>query len=75
MHFIGVLNTKGGTGKTTLVSSCLAVRAARDARVAVVDLDPQGSFTDWHGRRGRSTDARGGPGQRCRRSSAAHRRL
>ena len=51
MHFIGVLNTKGGTGKTTL-ASCLAVRAARDARVAVVDLDPQGSFTDWHGRRG-----------------------
>ena len=51
MHFIGVLNTKGGTGKTTL-ASCLAVRAAREARVAVVDLDPQGSFTDWYGRRG-----------------------
>lgn len=51
MDFIGVLNTKGGTGKTTL-ASCLAVRAARDARVAAVDLDPQASFTDWHGRRG-----------------------
>jgi chromosome partitioning protein len=51
MHFIGVLNTKGGTGKTTL-AMCLAVRAARDARVVAVDLDPQASFTDWHGRRG-----------------------
>nr|PZN85223.1 MAG: hypothetical protein DIU57_07120 [Pseudomonadota bacterium] len=51
MHFIGVLNTKGGTGKTTL-ASCLAVRAARDTRVAVVDLDPQGSLTDWYVRRG-----------------------
>lgn len=51
MNFIGVLNTKGGTGKTTL-AACLAVRAAAEARVAVVDLDPQGSFADWHGRRG-----------------------
>jgi chromosome partitioning protein len=51
MRFIGVLNTKGGTGKTTLVS-CLGVRAAQGSRVAVVDLDPQGSFEEWHDRRG-----------------------
>jgi chromosome partitioning protein len=51
MRIIGVLNTKGGTGKTTL-TSCLAVRAAQEARVAVCDLDPQSSFSDWHGRRG-----------------------
>ena len=50
MHFIGVLNAKGGTGKSTL-AACLAVRAAAEARVAVVDLDPQGSFTEWYGRR------------------------
>lgn len=51
MRFLGVLNTKGGSGKTTLVS-CLAVRAAAEARTAVVDLDPQGSFAKWYGRRG-----------------------
>jgi chromosome partitioning protein len=51
MHIIGVLNTKGGTGKTT-ITSCLAVRAAEDASVAVCDLDPQGSYSDWYRRRG-----------------------
>lgn len=51
MHIIGVLNTKGGTGKTTL-TECLSVRAAQDARVAVVDLDPQSSYSDWYKRRG-----------------------
>lgn len=59
MHVIGVLNTKGGTGKTTL-TSCLAVRAAEGhdgragagASVAVCDLDPQGSYSDWYKRRG-----------------------
>jgi chromosome partitioning protein len=52
MHIIGVLNTKGGTGKTTL-TECLSVCAAQDAvRVCVVDLDPQSSLTDWYKRRG-----------------------
>lgn len=51
MQFIGILNTKGGVGKTTL-AACLAVCAARDSSVAVVDLDPQGSFASWHDRRG-----------------------
>lgn len=50
MQVIGVLNTKGGSGKTTL-TSCLAVRASQDAKVAVVDLDPQSSYSDWHARR------------------------
>jgi len=51
MHVIGVLNTKGGSAKTT-VASCLAVRAAADAPVAMLDLDPQQSLSEWHGRRG-----------------------
>ena len=51
MRFIGVLNAKGGSGKTTIVS-CLAVRAAADAKAAIVDLDPQGSLGKWHGWRG-----------------------
>lgn len=43
-----VLNQKGGTSKTTTavnVASCLAV--AHGKRVLIVDLDPQGSATDW----------------------------
>lgn len=56
MHIIGVLNTKGGCGKTTL-TGCLAVRAAGgaakpEAQVAVVDLDPQSSYSEWYRRRG-----------------------
>ena len=53
MRTIGVLNGKGGVGKTTL-TACLAVRAAedRDAHVAVVDLDPANSFAEWYARRG-----------------------
>ena len=42
MHIIGMLNGKGGVGKTTLCA-CLAVRAAQEPRnnkVAGVDLDP-----------------------------------
>src|SRR5262245_35885166 len=53
MHIIGVLNGKGGVGKTTL-TACLGVRAAedREAHVAVVDLDPANSFAQWYARRG-----------------------
>jgi chromosome partitioning protein len=41
---IGVLNYKGGTGKTTTVVNLAAGLAARGARVLCVDLDPQGSL-------------------------------
>jgi chromosome partitioning protein len=54
MIVIAVVNTKGGTGKTTL-SASLAVRAAKDnPRVAMVDLDPQKSLVAWWRRRGSS---------------------
>lgn len=51
MLVIGVLNSKGGVGKSTLTAA-LAVRAAREHAVCVVDLDAQGSFSDWYTRRG-----------------------
>lgn len=52
MIVIAICNTKGGVGKTTLTAS-LAVRAAKESkRVALVDLDPQGSLTAWWDRRG-----------------------
>jgi len=51
MHVIGVLNSKGGCGKSTL-TTCLAVRASQERPTAVVDLDPQGSYVGWYERRG-----------------------
>jgi chromosome partitioning protein len=51
MLTIGILNSKGGAGKTTL-TTCLAVRASLEAPTAVVDLDPQSSYSDWYKRRG-----------------------
>lgn len=51
MHVISIVSSKGGVGKTTLTSA-LAVTAAKDgARVALADLDPQGSLESWLNRR------------------------
>lgn len=43
---IAVAQQKGGSGKTMLASQ-LAVALAEGARVAVLDIDPQGSLTAW----------------------------
>ena len=51
MVVIGILNSKGGVGKSILTAA-LAVRASRDGLVCVVDLDSQGSYWDWYSRRG-----------------------
>lgn len=49
---------KGGAGKTTLLTQLAAHYAAQDARVAIIDLDPQRSATGWFRiRRGRMGDA------------------
>ena len=46
-----VAATKGGTGKTT-IATALAARAAVEASVALLDLDPQGSMSRWWELRG-----------------------
>jgi chromosome partitioning protein len=49
MRIIALSNNKGGSGKTTTTVSLASACAESGLRVLVVDLDPQGSATEWLG--------------------------
>jgi len=51
MKTLTLSNNKGGSGKTTTAVSLASAFAERGLRVLVVDLDPQGSATQWLGGR------------------------
>lgn len=44
---IGVVNQKGGVGKTTTAMMVATALARKDHKVTVIDSDPQGSATEW----------------------------
>lgn len=45
---IGLVNQKGGVGKTTVAVNLACGLALRDFSVLLVDCDPQGSVLQWH---------------------------
>lgn len=49
LQVIGVMNFKGGSGKTTTAAHLAQRLALRGYRVLGIDLDPQASFTALHG--------------------------
>ncbi len=49
---IAVINRKGGSGKTTTAVNTAAALAEVRPPVLLIDMDPQGSASDWLARRG-----------------------
>lgn len=47
-QILTIATSKGGGGKTTLAACLAANLAAQGYRVAVVDADPNATFSDWH---------------------------
>lgn len=51
MKTIVLAATKGGVGKSTLCSAFAVMAANERKKVAMLDLDPQGSLSQWYARR------------------------
>lgn len=58
MQVITVASTKGGVGKSTLVCALAICAVEEGAKVGIIDVDPQGSTSDWHALRGEPDNPR-----------------
>src|ERR1700720_3452811 len=60
METLAIISQKGGSGKSTLAVHMAVCAAMHGHRVALIDIDPQGSVYDWNESRepGRKFDAR-----------------
>lgn len=52
MYKIGIVNTKGGVGKTTICQNLASSLARMDKKVLIIDSDPQASLTSAFGYNG-----------------------
>lgn len=52
MRIIAFVSQKGGSGKSTIVSSLAVAASEMKEEVCVVDMDPQGSLANWAKSRG-----------------------
>ena len=52
MRVITIASSKGGAGKSTLAAALAVEAVRRGETVALLDLDPQQTVVEWHGRRG-----------------------
>ena len=57
MKTIAFVNSKGGTGKSTLAAAVGVAAEATGEKVFMIDLDPQGSLSAWGERRKADTPA------------------
>src|SRR5690606_34037651 len=46
---ITIAQQKGGAGKTTMAAHLAVALAQKGNRVGILDIDPQGSLSHWHG--------------------------
>lgn len=47
MKIISLISQKGGAGKTSLTVHLAVIAEANGKKTAIIDLDPQGSASDW----------------------------
>ena len=47
-HIIALINIKGGAGKST-IACCVAAQLSQTKPVTLIDADPQGGASAWHG--------------------------
>lgn len=56
---VGVVNQKGGVGKSTIATNLVATAHLAGRRALLIDLDRQGSALDWHAARGEASRLQG----------------